>query len=221
MAAHQAVRVKVCGLTRVDEALATAGAGVDWIGLNFHRPSPRCVEPGTAAAIVTALAETPARAVGLFVDRPVEEVAATARQVGLRIVQLHGEEPPEAVAALGRSGLTVVKAFRLADTAALERMNAYLTTCRRQGHEPDAVLVDAFVAGVPGGTGQMIPAELLAGLPRALALILAGGLNPGNVAERIAQVRPWMVDVAGGVESAPGRKDPRQVAAFVQAARGV
>ncbi len=211
------VRIKVCGLTRPDEALACARLGADWIGLNFHPGSPRRVDPGAAAEIVAALPpET--EAVGLFVDRPPTEVAALAERLNLRIVQLHGQEPPEDLGAL--ASLTIIRAFRLGDAGAVARMIAYLRRCEGLGRTPDAVLVDAFVAGQPGGTGQEIASDLLALLPPLPRLVLAGGLSVENVAERVARVRPWMVDVASGVESSPGRKDPERVAAFIRAARG-
>ena len=115
--------------------------------------------------------------------------------------------------------LRVVKAFRLRDLAAIGAMRAWLGEADDLGCPPYAVLVDAFVAGLAGGTGHRIDDALLDALPRRPRLILAGGLNPGNVAERIGRVGPWMVDVAGGVESSPGRKDARLVAEFVAAAR--
>jgi phosphoribosylanthranilate isomerase len=209
--------VKICGLTTPEDAVATAEAGADWIGLNFYPPSPRYVTPDAAAAIVRRLPPTVAP-VGLFVDRSPAEVAEVAEEAGLRIVQLHGDEPPEMVAALG--GLRVVKAFRLGDAQAVERMKAYLAETDRLGRPPEAVLVDAFLPGLPGGTGRSVADELLDLLPPLSRLILAGGLTPENVGERVARARPWMVDVAGGVESAPGRKDPARVAAFVRNAKG-
>ena len=211
------VRVKVCGVTNVAAALAIARAGADWIGLNFHPGSPRRVDPAIAAAIVAALPPT-TRAVALFVDRPPDEVAAVAARIGARIVQLHGDEPPDDLLAL--PGLEVVRAFRLADAAAIGRMIAHIDRAAKLGRAPDAVLVDAYVAGRPGGTGHSIPDDVLGALPRTSRLILAGGLTPENVADRIARVRPWMVDVAGGVESAPGRKDFDRVNAFLRAVRG-
>jgi phosphoribosylanthranilate isomerase len=210
------LRVKVCGLTCVADALSCARAGADWLGLNFHPPSPRRVAVETAAEIIKALPEG-CEAVGLFVDRPPGEVAATAFALGLRIVQLHGDEPPEDIVALGH--LTVVRAFRLGDEAAVERMADYLERARTLGRSPDAVLVDAYVPGQAGGTGHAIAGYLLDALPLLPRLILAGGLTPENVAGRVARVRPWMVDVASGVESSPGRKDPGRVAQFIRAAR--
>jgi phosphoribosylanthranilate isomerase len=212
------VKVKVCGVRCATDALACAAAGADWIGLNFHPASPRCIDHRLAAEIIAALPAS-VEAVGLFVDRPAVEVADVAERLGLRVVQLHGQEPPDDLLALNH--LFLVRAFRLGDAAAVARMSAYLEECRALGRLPDAVLVDAFVAGQPGGTGKEIADEVLDLLPslRLSRLILAGGLTPENVGARLERVRPWMVDVASGVESAPGRKDPARVAAFVRAVR--
>lgn len=211
------VLVKICGLTTPADAETAAGAGADWVGLNFHPPSPRFVADEAARAIVRALPAS-CTPVGLFVDRSAADVAATADRLGLTVVQLHGGEPPETLAALG--GLRVVKAFRLRDRAAIDAMIAYLDRCATLGRPPDAVLIDAYAPGLPGGTGLEIGDDLLAMLPALPRLILAGGLTPENVAERVRRVHPWMVDVAGGVESAPGCKDPAKVTRFVAAARG-
>ncbi len=208
--------VKVCGLTTVADALATAAAGADWIGLNFHPPSPRFVPLDEAAAIVAALPEG-VEPVGLFVDRPPAEVVEVAARFGLHTIQLHGSEPPEQVAAL--HPLRVVRAFRLGDSRGVAAMLVYLGRCQSLGFPPFAILVDAYVAGLPGGTGHSIPVDVLSELPPLPRLILAGGLTPENVGERVARARPWMVDVAGGVESAPGRKDAGRVAAFVRSAK--
>ncbi len=214
---YPAVKIKVCGLTSIGDALACVSGGADWIGLNFHPGSSRRIETSLASEIVAALPPS-AHAVGLFVDRPPDEVASLADRIGLKIVQLHGNEPPTDLVALGH--LRIIRAFRLGDTEAVARMVRYLSRSHELGRAPDAVLVDAYVAGQSGGTGHAIASELLRILPPFPNLILAGGLTPENVAGRIAQVRPWMVDVASGVESAPGHKDPGRVAAFVRAARG-
>lgn len=211
------VRVKVCGLTSVTEALACARAGADWVGLNFHPGSPRRVDPETAAEIVAALPPS-CEAVGLFVDRPPGFVAETAESVGLKVVQLHGSEPPDDLTALGH--LVLVRAFRIGDAAAVAAMADYLERAEAAGRSPDSVLIDGYAAGQAGGTGRPIAFDLLDRLPPLPRLILAGGLDPENVASRIARVRPWMVDVASGVESSPGRKDPGKVIAFLKAARG-
>ncbi|AGA25946.1 phosphoribosylanthranilate isomerase [Singulisphaera acidiphila] len=213
---HPTLRIKVCGLTSVAQALASATAGADWVGLNFHPGSPRRVDPALAAEIVAALPRT-TEAVGLFVDRPPDEVAALADRIGLGIVQLHGQEPPEDLGRLGH--LRLVRAFRIGSADAVAAMVAYLRRAEDLGRGPDEVLVDAYVPGCDGGTGQAIADHLFPLLPPLPRLILAGGLTPENVAERVARVRPWMVDVASGVESAPGQKDPDRVVAFIQAAR--
>jgi phosphoribosylanthranilate isomerase len=210
------VRVKICGLTRIDEALACAAAGADWIGLNLHPGSPRYIQPQEAARIVAALPE-PVAAVGVFVDRAAAEVARVAEQLHLGIVQLHGQEPPEDLIALDH--LRVVRAFRLASASDWRRVNEYLARAEALGRAPDAILIDSYVAGQPGGTGVPIAEEALDGIPPRHHLILAGGLTPENVARRVARVRPWMVDVASGVENAPGRKDPALVTAFIRATR--
>lgn len=209
--------VKVCGLRSVENALACVEAGADWIGLNFHPASPRSVSISVAAEIVRAL-PSHARAVGLFVDRPVAEIRDVAREVGLNTVQLHGREP--LADALRLLPLRTIKAFRLGDDAALRLMRDAAEEASTYEHPPLAFLIDAYVPGREGGTGVSIPASLLDALPRlALPLVLAGGLTPDNVAERAARVRPWVVDVASGVESAPGVKDPDAVRRFVAEAR--
>jgi phosphoribosylanthranilate isomerase len=213
---HPEVLVKICGVTRVEDALACAELGADWIGLNFHRPSPRSVDPEVAAAIVEVLHHR-VTIVGVFVDRPVAEVAALADRLGLDVVQLHGQEPPEDLCALER--FRVIRAFRLRTVAGWRIVTDYLARAEALGHPPEGVLVDAYVPGLSGGTGTAIDASTLDAAPALPRLILAGGLSPANVAERIARIRPWMVDVASGVESAPGRKDPAAVAAFISAVR--
>ncbi len=212
------IGVKICGLTRVDDALACAEMGADWIGLNFHPGSPRYVRPEEAAAIIAALPAS-ASAVGVFVDRPPIQVAGLAKRLGITIVQLHGHEPPEDLLALG--SLQVIRSFRLDRAAAWGPVIEYLSRAGGLGRVPDAVLVDAYVAGRPGGTGAIVADDVLDSIPPLHRLILAGGLTPENVAERVARARPWMVDVASGVEHFPGRKDLARVAAFIQAARSV
>lgn len=216
--ADRVVRVKVCGITRVEDAIACAALGVDWIGINFHPGSPRFVRPEVAAEIIAAL-PAPVRAVGVFVDRLPSEVAMVARQLGLRIVQLHGQEPPEDLLALKH--LELVRAFGLDRPAAWDGVREYLGRCVTLGRLPDAVLLDSLVAGRSGGTGATVADDVLDHLPPVPRLILAGGLTSENVAERVARAQPWMVDVASGVESAPGVKDAARIAAFVKAARSV
>jgi len=210
------LRVKICGLTRVDDAIACARLGAQWIGLNFHPGSPRYVEPEDAAVIVAALPAS-ARAVGVFVDRPASEVAAIANGLGIRIVQLHGNEPPEDLAEL--RSFEIVRAFRIDRASGWSRVTEYLNRAAELGRAPDAVLIDRQVPGEMGGTGVIVADDVLDSIPPLPRLILAGGLTPENVAARAARVRPWMVDVASGVESSRGLKDLTRVAAFIGAAR--
>jgi len=215
------VLVKVCGVTDVSNALASVEAGADFLGLNFHPASPRYLPFEAAARIATALAGE-AGLVGLFVDRPIVEVAEILQQIQeIRTIQLHGHEDVTYLE-LCRALPTrpkIIRAFRLRNAADVAAMTAYLTAAADRQASPDAVLLDAAVAGQMGGTGQTIPLDLLDGLPGHSRLILAGGLTSLNVVERVARVRPWMVDVASGVESAPGWKDVALVRAFVGAAR--
>ena len=213
---RQSPGIKVCGLIEPANALDCLQAGADWIGLNFHPGSPRYVPVERAEAILSAL---PTRdvAVGLFVNRPPDEVKAVSARLGLSRVQLHGDEPAEDVAALG--DLFVIRAFRLRDASAVAAMSAYLDRGARLGRPPDAVLIDAWSPSHYGGAGALIADDLIDGLPRHPRLILAGGLNADNVAPRVARVRPWMVDAASGVESAPGVKDLNKVRALVRAVR--
>ncbi len=214
---QSSVRVKVCGLTCGEEAVACLQAGADWIGLNFHAGSPRFVHPSQAREIIAAVA-TPRQVVGLFVNRPAAEIIEIADNLGLVCIQLHGDEPPEVLPLLSR--FRIIRAFRLGQVSHIVNMVRYLEHCQAVGRSPDAVLVDAYSPGRRGGTATLVGEDILAEIPPLPRLILAGGLTPGNVAERIARVRPWMVDVASGVESSPGRKDPGKVAAFLEAVRG-
>jgi phosphoribosylanthranilate isomerase len=216
-------KVKVCGLTEVQNALACAQAGADWIGLNFHAPSPRSISVERGIEISWALEKLVEAQVGVFVNRPYRELAEIATEAGLNFVQLHGDEPPEFLLDFQtyKPPMPVVRAFRLSDNASIDRMLAYLDRAEVLGCPPYAILVDAHVPGQPGGTGQSIAMNLLEQLPPHPRLILAGGLTPENVAGYVERVRPWMVDVASGVESSPGLKDIAKVKAFVEAVKRI
>jgi phosphoribosylanthranilate isomerase len=197
------VAVKVCGLTRPDEAAACAALGVWGIGLVFAERSPRRVDVETAAAVAAAVPRSVAR-VGVFVGATADEMAATARRVGLTHLQLHG---CDVAAAREASGLPVVEGVRVDGPAALALARASAA---------DLVLLDAAVPGLDGGTGVPFDWDLLAGgLGRPFAL--AGGLRAENVGAALARSAPAIVDVSSGVESAPGRKDAERVRAFVAA----
>jgi phosphoribosylanthranilate isomerase len=198
-------KVKICGVTTVVDARMAAAAGADAIGINFSPRSLRRVTVDVAAAIAAALPSYVCR-VGVFVDAPRDEVAATAAQVGLDALQFHGDESIALCAGWDRK---TIKAVRVRDGGALALAAAYAV---------DFILADAYVEGSPGGTGQRVPLEWLTAVPPD-RLILAGGLTADNVAAAIRAVRPAMVDVASGVESAPGRKDPEKVERFIANAR--
>jgi phosphoribosylanthranilate isomerase len=211
-------RIKICGITSVEDALMTAQAGADAIGLNFYARSPRCVAIETAERIVQAMPAGVVK-VGLFVDTPAAEVCRLFDDLHLDLIQLHGNQPPEFLAQLGDR--PAMKAFRVGSES-FPRIAEYLACCQSLKAVPKLVLLDALVEGKLGGTGRVADwnvARAYHTITGAPPLVLAGGLTPDNVAEAIRQVHPVAVDVASGVESQPGRKDAAAVAAFVQAAR--
>jgi phosphoribosylanthranilate isomerase len=201
------VRVKICGITSVEDALVAVAAGADALGFVFHPPSPRYVTPERAGEIIAALPPF-VQTVGLFVNAPLSEVNEVADRCGLDLVQLHGDETPQYCAAVRRR---VLKAFRVKDLTSLEPIPEYRCA---------AYLLDAWSPDSYGGTGRTFNWELAREAKRFGAIVLAGGLTPENVAEAIAQVAPYGVDVSGGVEAAPGRKDPDKVRAFIRRAKG-
>jgi phosphoribosylanthranilate isomerase len=202
------MRVKVCGFTREQDVRDALDAGVDALGFNLAR-GPRRIEVSRAAQLA-ALVPPLVQAVALFVDAGEDAILAAVAATRCSVVQLHGDEPPELAERLRRR-VVVIKAFRIAAAADLERV---------RGYPADAYLLDAAVAGAHGGTGTAWDHRLLAGRELGAPLILAGGLHPGNVAAAVAAVRPWAVDTASGVESAPAVKDAGLMRAFVAAARG-
>ncbi len=211
-------RIKICGITREDDARVTAQAGADAVGLNFYAKSPRFVELDQARRIVAAL-PTSVTKVGVFVNAPPDEVASTFDELGLDYVQLHGDEPAEMLADLGSR--PVIRAFRFGP-AEMEPVNCFLDQCRQIGCLPAAVLIDAFQPGQYGGTGQVADWHAVAGWHQqktGVCLILAGGLTPSNVTQAIAAARPMAVDTASGVEWSPGQKDEGLVREFVIAAQ--
>jgi phosphoribosylanthranilate isomerase len=172
------------------------------------------VPPERAAALVRALPAFTA-AVGVFVGMPLRQVCAVAYQLGLRGVQTYDDHTP----AEDTFPFAHVPAFRVKDAAGLDHVRRFVEATRAVGRPPAAVLIDSHVEGVMGGSGRCAPWELLRGFDVGVPLILAGGLTPENVAEAITVVQPWGVDVASGVESAPGVKDPEKVTRFVKSVR--
>lgn len=208
------LRIKICGVTTPDDVRLCADEGADAVGINFHPGSPRYVDPKKAMPLIRALPPF-ISAVGVFVNQPLRQMCAIAYQLGLRGVQLHGDQRE-----IGDAfPFTFIPAFRVRDQADLDVIIRYVDACRNAHCPPDAVLVDGYAEGQHGGTGQTAPWQLLADFQPGVPLILAGGLTPENVAEAIQIVRPMAVDVASGVESSPCKKDPDKVRRFVANAR--
>jgi phosphoribosylanthranilate isomerase len=169
------LKIKVCGLTTPADAEACVAAGVDWVGLNFHRASPRYLDLQQAIAVYLAVFGK-AEPVGLFVDRPPAEIITIADAMGLGLIQLHGSEPVEDLPLL--SAFRVIKAFRLSGPESAEAIRSYVDRAEAIGHPLHAILVDAHVPGQHGGTGVTIADNLLDLIPPHPRLILAGGLTP-------------------------------------------
>lgn len=205
--AHPRTRVKICGLTRLDDINAAVQAGADAIGLVFHPTSPRAVTIEQAAALCWSLPPF-VTAVGLFVDASAATINATLAQVPLDVLQFHGDEAPAFCASFGRRW---IKALRM-------RPGIDLAAERERFSGADGLLLDAYDPGRAGGTGQCFD---WARIPPNLAptIVLAGGLTPLNVAAAITQVQPYGVDVSGGVEATRGCKDSQLIFAFMQGVR--
>jgi phosphoribosylanthranilate isomerase len=202
------VRIKICGITRREDALQAADAGADAIGLVFHPESPRAVTGESARAIACALPPFVSRT-GLFVNAEPEFVHAMLAVVPIDLLQFHGDERPDYCRAFRRP---YIKAVRMRD-------GIDLASVERQYTDAAALLLDAWAPDAAGGTGRTFDWDLVPG-SRRMPVVLAGGLTTENVAEAIRRVRPWAVDVSGGVESAKGIKDPGRVRAFIAAVRG-
>ncbi|MBI5919730.1 MAG: phosphoribosylanthranilate isomerase [Nitrosomonadales bacterium] len=200
-------RSKICGITRVEDLQAAASSGADAIGLVFYAKSPRHVSIEQAAQLLSALPPF-VSVVGLFVNPTEDEVRQVLRSVPLDVLQFHGEESPEFCVRFGRPYL---KAIRV-------KPGVDLVQCAARYAAAQALLLDAYIEGTHGGTGEsfdwaLIPHDL------PLPVILSGGLHPGNVQDAIRQVRPYAVDVSSGVEAAKGIKDAAKVAAFINEVR--
>lgn len=206
-----APRAKVCGLTSVADAELAAELGAWAIGLIFHPGSPRKVASSEAQRIAAAVRRRVLVA-GVFVNQPLERIAALHERVGFDLLQLHGDEGPAFCAeAARRTGARVIKAVPVSDAGDVQALDAYRAV--------DFHLVDGRAPGLRGGTGRAVDPALLRGRRAAVPLILSGGLTPENVAAAIAAVRPYAVDSASGTEAEPGRKDPERLAAFLDAVR--
>lgn len=204
--------VKICGITNLEDAQTAVEAGADMLGFNFYPPSPRCIRPETCAAIVEALSGSGVRFVGIFVNAAVEEVQRVMRLCRLDLAQLCGDEPAADLAQLeGRA----FKALRPQNS---HEMQEALIRYPPRPQAP-AYLLDAYHPAVYGGSGRRVSFDLSVWLAQRFPILLAGGLTPENVAEAVERVRPYGVDAASGVESAPGKKDAARLRAFVRAAK--
>ena len=199
--------IKICGITRTQDALAAAGCGATAIGLVFYAPSPRYVTPERAAELIRVLPPF-VMSVGLFVDAVAREVTQTLAQARVDLLQFHGNELP---AYCRQFGVPYLKALRV-------RAGLDLLQYARDYHDATALLLDAYVEGTHGGTGATFDWALI---PKNLPLpvVLSGGLTPENITAAIQAVRPWAVDVSSGVELQKGVKDAAKIAAFVTGVR--
>ncbi len=200
--------IKLCGMTSVEDARIAADLGIQAIGLVFHAASPRHLTPERAREIASAVPDGIHR-VGIFVDESPERIAIVAGFCGLTHAQLHGTESPAIARALP---IPVIKALRVRTVDDLSRVDAFAETAVM-------ILLDAFVSGKAGGTGETFDWSLAAEPAKKHRVILAGGLSPENVADAMRRVRPFGVDASSSLESAPGVKDPTRMRAFVDAVR--
>lgn len=200
-------RVKICGITRIEDLRAACDAGADAVGFVFYDKSPRRVSIEAAAALVRAVPPF-VQTVGLFVNAEPARVESVLAAAPLDLLQFHGDETPQACARYGRPWIKAIRVTPEMD----------LLECAADFEAARGLLLDAFVPGVPGGTGERFDWSLIpAGLP--LPVVLSGGLDPDNVAEAVRRVRPWAVDVSSGVEASKGIKDAHKVARFVANAK--
>lgn len=199
------MRIKICGITNTEDALAAADYGADALGFVFFDRSPRSIKPERAAEIISYLPPF-VTAVGVFVNEAPERITAIVRQTGISVVQLHGDEPPDVCRHWNR----VVKALRLKDFTDLRPLERYRVS---------ALLLDTYSPVSYGGTGQIFNWDIAKEARRFGRVILAGGLNPDNVGRAIQWVRPYGVDVSSGIESEKGKKDLRKMRQFIEKAR--
>jgi len=200
------IKIKICGITNLDDALASADAGADALGFNFYRKSPRWIEPEKAAEIIAQLPPL-VMPVGIFVNEREEKIREIQQLTCLQAVQFHGDESPEFCQ---RFGARVIKAFQVKDKESLKNMAHY---------HVGAFLLDSYRDGVRGGTGVTFDWHLAVVAKTFGKVILAGGLTPENVSEAVKLVQPYGVDVAGGVEKDKGIKDHAKIKKFITEVR--
>ena len=201
------VKIKVCGMTQLDDVLTAVDCGADAVGFIFYKKSPRHVNESTVKKIVVHLPPFVNR-VGVFVNETAERINRLVEVCGLDAVQLHGDESP---AFCRRIKVPVIKAFRMKNAESLASLSKYRV---------NGFLLDTFDEEQWGGTGQTFDWKWARGAKKYGSVILAGGLTPVNVASAVRRVQPYGVDVCSGVEKSPGKKDPRKIRAFFKAVRG-
>ncbi len=200
------VKIKICGITSLDDALAAADSGVDSLGFNFYKKSPRYIEPAKASEIIAQLPPfvTP---VAVFVNEREDKIRDVMFTTGIKVLQFHGDERPEFC---GRFASRVIKAFQVKDKESLKQMVHFHVS---------ALLLDSYHKNIRGGTGEIFDWHLAVVAKTFGRVILAGGLTPSNIAEAVKLVRPYGVDVAGGVEKGKGIKDYVKMKKFITEAR--
>ena len=201
------MKIKICGLTKVEDAILAVSLGATHIGLNFFPPSPRYVDKQKALSITNVISklENPPIIVGIFVNESERTIRKMMKDVGLQLAQLHGDESPEFI---NRLGTDAFKAYRLGKTKLPDSL-------------PSLCLVDAYVEGKYGGAGQIADWEKASSIAQDTHIFLAGGLTPENIISAIRRVQPWGVDVASGVEIEPGVKDPQLMYTFISNALSI
>jgi phosphoribosylanthranilate isomerase len=208
-------KIKICGVTNIEDALLVTNLGAEFIGFNLYKDSPRKVAVNSARDIIAKLPPfiTP---VGVFVDEELQAAAKTAKKCGFKLLQLHGAETPDYCKQLFElAAIPVIKAFRVRDESVLAEIPAYKEIVKY-------ILLDAYVPGEPGGTGETFNWDLaLKAADIGIPVFLAGGLNPENVESAVEKVHPFAVDVCSGVERLQRRKDFEKLKAFIRNARGL
>jgi phosphoribosylanthranilate isomerase len=204
-------KVKICGITNLADAILAIDAGADMLGFNFYPPSSRYITPEACGKIITALERINHSAVyvGVFVNASTEDIAKILNKCGLDLAQLSGDETAEIIKDFGERAFKGLR-IRYLDEA-FDKARKYVNN-----NIAPALLVDAHRAGAYGGTGQLANWDVARVIAERYPILLAGGLNPGNVGRALDKVHPWGVDVASGVESVPGKKDPQLVREFVR-----
>jgi len=215
------VKVKICGITHEDDAMWAAGLGADFVGFNFWKESPRHVSPKKAKEIRAKLPSF-VRAAGVFVNHPLKEIESCVREVGLALIQLHGQESAEDIMALREtlndlgSAVKIVKALKIAAIEHLDEAKPYMGVC-------DYYLLDYRDEQLLGGTGKSFSWDLALEFKKIITtpFFLAGGLTPENVKQAVQKTQPFSVDVASGVEKTPRRKDYEKLKRFITEAKGL